>query len=253
MAAIFAIIAIYSQGIFAIVAISFFAKFANDSIMKDLDLENRKWLAEKLANAPRGTKGEVAAAMGKTPDVVTRIINFSGSGEIRSLTKAPELHALAKYFGELPPSLRVPAKEAPDPPERAGGREIVRVPLLDRVTAGKLRQPLSQIPHGRDYLLLTDLGRGNFFALTVDGDSMDRLVPNGARIIVDESDKTLVTGKAYVISNRGEASLKLWKPNPPRFAPSSFNPTYEPIYVKSKDAAEKMVVGRVRRAIITFE
>lgn len=215
--------------------------------MKDIDLENRRWLAAKLAEGPRGIKGSVAKAMGKNPDVVARIINFSGKGEIRNIG-VPELHALAAFFNDTPPGL-IGAREAPQPPERRS-HEVSRVRLLDGVPAGKLRPPLSQIPAGGEFLSLVDLGRGEFFALTVDGDSMDRLIPNGAKVIVDENDRTLVSGKPYVISNRGETSLKLWKPSPPRFAPWSFNPIHEPIYVKSKDAAEKMVVGRVKRAVV---
>jgi hypothetical protein len=79
---------------------------------------------------------------------------------------------------------------------------------------------------------------------------MDRIIPEGARVIVDEADRTLVSGKPYVISNRGETTLKLWKPSPPRWAPYSNNPIHEPIYVKNKEAAERMVVGRVKRAVL---
>lgn len=248
MAAIFAIIASYSQGIFAIVAISFFAKFANNSDMKDLDLENRRWLADKLRGGVRGIKGDVAKAMGKAPDVVARIINFSGKGETRNIS-VPELHALASFFNDTPPGL-VGSREIPPPPERRA-REVVRVPLLDRVTAGKLKAPVSQIPvEDVPLLAFADLGRGDFFALTVEGDSMDRIAPEGAMIVVNQADKTLVAGKPYVVSDRGAVTFKLWKPGPPRFAPFSFNPIHEPIYVKSKEAAEKMVVGRVKRAVV---
>ncbi|MBR1230234.1 hypothetical protein JQ600_35655 [Bradyrhizobium sp. AUGA SZCCT0176] len=248
MAAIFAIIAIYSQAIFAIVAISFVAIFANNRYMNDLDMQNRRWLAMKLQRAPRGVKGEVAKAIGKAPDAVTRIINLSGKGETRNIS-VPELHALAKYFNDLPPGL-IGAREVPPPPERRA-REVVRVPLLDRVSAGRLKAPISQIP-GEDVPLLAfaDLGRGDFFALTVEGDSMDRIAPDGATIVVNQADRQLVAGKPYVISDRGAVSFKLWKPSPPRFAPWSMNPAHEPIYVKTKEAAEKMVIGRVKRAVV---
>lgn len=248
MAAIFAIIAIFGQAIFAIVAISFFANFANTSDMSDLQLENRRWLASKLIGAPRGFKGEVAKAMGRKPDVVARIVNFSGKGETRNLS-VTELHALARFFNDPPPGL-VGAKEVPPHPERHA-REVVRVPLLDSVAAGKLKHPVSQLAlEDVPLLAFADLGRGDFFALTVDGDSMDRIAPDGATIVIDRSDRVLVAGKPYVVSDRGAASFKLWKPGPPRFAPYSTNPAHEPIYTKNKEAAEKMVVGRVKRAVV---
>jgi len=130
-------------------------------------------------------------------------------------------------------------------------KKIAEIPLLDKVTAGKLRASSSQIPvEDVPLLAFADLGRGDFFALTVDGDSMDRWSPDGSIIVVNQADRTLVSGKAYVISQRGEATFKMWRPDPPRFAPYSTNPSHEPIFVKSKADAEKLVVGRVKRTVL---
>ena len=79
---------------------------------------------------------------------------------------------------------------------------------------------------------------------------MDRLSPDGSVIIVNQADRTLVAGRAYVISRRGEATFKLWRSDPPRFAPCSTNPVHEPVFVKSKEAAQGMVVGRVKRTVL---
>jgi len=132
-----------------------------------------------------------------------------------------------------------------------GARGIQNIPLLDKVTAGRLKAASSQIPvEDVPLLAFADLGRGEFFALTVDGDSMDRWSPDGSIIVVNQADRTLVSGKAYVISQRGEATFKMWRPDPPRFAPYSTNPSHEPIFVKSKAEAEKLVVGRVKRTVL---
>lgn len=249
MAAIFAIIAIYSQAVFAIVAIYLFAKIANNSDMKDLDHENRRWLAGKFVGRPQGYKQEVADALGMTSTMLSRVINLGGR-EGRKL-KAEELRRAAEFFKDAPPSM-IGVKEVA-PPLSRGVRELVRVPLIDSVSAGRLRAPTSQIPvEDVPLLAFADLGRGEFFALTVEGDSMDRIAPEGATIVVNQADRTLVAGKPYVLSDRGEVTFKIWKPSPPRFAPASTNPVHEPIYVKSKDAAEKMVVGRVKRAVLDF-
>jgi SOS-response transcriptional repressor LexA len=129
--------------------------------------------------------------------------------------------------------------------------EVTQVPLLEKMPAGKLKQPMSQVPPG-DFpkLAFSGLGRGAFFALTVEGDSMDRIAPDGAVIIVDKSDTTLIAGKCYVVSGRSGLTFKVWKPNPPRWAPASTNPIHEPIFVKTKEAAQHMVVGRVKRAVV---
>jgi len=141
--------------------------------------------------------------------------------------------------------------EEPPAPQAATEADLRRIPLLDKVTAGKLRASSSQIPvEDVPLLAFADLGRGDFFALTVDGDSMDRWSPDGSIIVVNQADRTLVSGKAYVISQRGEATFKMWRPDPPRFAPYSTNPSHEPIFVRSKADAEKLVVGRVKRTVL---
>lgn len=138
-----------------------------------------------------------------------------------------------------------PRRPATDQPK------VVNIPLLDKVTAGKLRAPSSQIPvEDVPLLAFADLGRGNFFGLTVEGDSMDRVSPDGSTIVVNQADQTLVANKHYVISQRGEATFKMWRPDPPRFAPYSTNPVHEPIFVKSKAEAERLVVGRVKRTVL---
>lgn len=215
--------------------------------MNDLDEKDRQWLANKFTGAPHGAKQAAAKAAGISSTMLSRIINPTGK-EPRTI-KSQELRAFAAYFNDTPPSLiGIVAREVPPPPER---QAIVRVPLLDRVSAGKLRQPLSQIPmEDVPLLAFADLGKGDFIALTVEGDSMDRIAPDGATIIIDKTDTTLISNKPYVVADRGEVSFKLWKPNPPRFAPSSTNPSHEPIFVKTKEVAERMVVGRVKRAVV---
>ena len=55
---------------------------------------------------------------------------------------------------------------------------LARVPLLDWVSAGRLVPPTSQIPlEDVPLLAFADLGRGEFFALRVEGNSMDRVRP----------------------------------------------------------------------------
>lgn len=157
---------------------------------------------------------------------------------------AEEMLAIEEITGfPAPAALRSPAEDKP--------AKVAQIPLLDTVTAGKLRGSSTQIPVADVPLLaFADLGRGDFFALTVEGDSMDRVSPDGSVIVVNQADRTLVSGKPYVISQRGEATFKLWRADPPRFAPFSTNPVHEPIYVKSKSEAEKLVVGRVKRTVL---
>jgi SOS-response transcriptional repressor LexA len=126
---------------------------------------------------------------------------------------------------------------------------IVQVPLISSITAGRLVDRQSQIPVEEVPLLaFADLGSGDFFALRVEGDSMDRLVPDGSIIVVNRADRTLVPDKAYVFMRRGETTFKLWRPDPPHLAPHSWNGSHKPIFIKGKRDLE--VIGRVRRAVL---
>lgn len=128
--------------------------------------------------------------------------------------------------------------------------KITRVPVLDLVTAGKLKAPTSQVPvEDVPLLAFADLGRGEFFALNVLGDSMDRLSPEGSIIIVNKADRTLINGRCYVFSHRGETTYKMWQGGEPaHLAPYSTNPANKPIFFKNKRDLE--VIGRVKRTLL---
>jgi SOS-response transcriptional repressor LexA len=144
-----------------------------------------------------------------------------------------------------------------EPPAHAGlngtapsGRFVMRVvPLLSWVSAGELADPDSQIPTDEVPLLAyAELGRGDFFALDVKGDSMNRISPEGSRIVVNRAERTLVADAPYVFAVRGEATYKLWQPSPPHLEPFSTNPVHKPIFVRGR--ADMEVIGRVRRTTL---
>lgn len=216
--------------------------------MKDLQNEQRRWLIEQLDRRGRGSRLALANHLGLAHSAISRMTNL-GTGrqgsEVRDISLA-ELIGMAEFFGVEPPGLKMARTRAQQARERAEPR-ITRVHLVDSVAAGRLTAPMSQIPVDQaPVLAFADIGSGDFIALTVHGDSMDRISPEGSIIVVNKADRTLVSGKPYVFSHRGEVTYKLWRPDPPRLAPYSTNPSNEPIYLKSKADAEKMVVGRVR-------
>lgn len=129
-------------------------------------------------------------------------------------------------------------------------KKLQNVPLLDEVVAGKLKSPSSQIPvEDVPLLAFADLGRGEFFALTVSGDSMDRVSPEGSVIVVNKADRQLVNGRCYVFSYRGETTFKMWQGGDnPHLAPYSTNPANKPIFFKRKSDLE--VIGRVKRTVL---
>lgn len=147
------------------------------------------------------------------------------------------LRALAERFG-------VSVSEIIDEPAPT------KVPLVSWVSAGMLRA--SHPVYERDILRtvhVADLPAGDWIALEIDGDSMDRVAPPGAIILVDRADHDLVDGRFYVFGNQdtGEATFKRYRSKPDRLQPFSTNPDHESHYVNS----EVQVVGRVRQ-VITF-
>jgi SOS-response transcriptional repressor LexA len=157
----------------------------------------------------------------------------------------------ARAYGVMPGWLLT--GEGPKHPPRSPRDEtskVVMVPVLDWVSAGKLTEPGSQIPvEDVPLLAFADLGRGEFFALRVDGTSMDRISPHGSIIVVNRADRHLVAGKPYVFSLRGAATYKLWHPGDPAYLePSSWDSSNKPIFFKRRSDVE--VVGRVRRTLM---
>ena len=81
------------------------------------------------------------------------------------------------------------------------------------------------------------------FVVQVDGDSMDLVVSDGGRIVVDPNDLDLVTRKYYVIRNGdGETTFKQFLADPARLAPCSTNDNHKTIF-PGRD--EFTIVGRV--------
>lgn len=131
--------------------------------------------------------------------------------------------------------------------EIAERRFTGRVPILTWVSAGAMaRDDAQQEPIGE--IDASDLDpKGQWIALRVQGDSMDRISPPGSVIFVNLRDKRLVTNACYIITNGdGEATYKRFRANPPRFEPVSTNPAHEPIFPDGEPA----VIGRVRRSFI---
>lgn len=123
-----------------------------------------------------------------------------------------------------------------------------RAPLLSWVSAGRLfHQEGVKKSDVRRYVHLADLPRGDWIVLEVQGDSMDRIAPDGSFICVNLADHRTINDKFYVFATpEGEATFKRFRSGtPPRLQPFSTNPDHETIMM----AGETHIVGRVGRVI----
>lgn len=123
------------------------------------------------------------------------------------------------------------------------------VPIISWVSAGTLVQP-DIVLDGDDSPLIEVAGldaAGDWIALRVESDSMDRISPPESIILANRRDKRLVANACYVIADvDGKATYKRYRPNPKRFEPVSTNPAHEPIFPDN----DPLIVGRVRMTIL---
>lgn len=195
------------------------------------------------------------AAIGKSQVDLAKAVHMKQQG-INSITKGDverprKLREIADFLRTTQEFLLGETND-PTPPPVTFYRNLVPVPVISWVSAGKLADSEEPIPEDEGRVILVDdLGPGDFFGLKVDGDSMDRISPEGSVIIVNRRDRQLVSDKPYVFAVNGKSTFKLWHPaRPPEpfyLEPFSTNPRNRPVFA---DRKQLEVVGRVRRTIL---
>jgi SOS-response transcriptional repressor LexA len=125
----------------------------------------------------------------------------------------------------------------------------IEVPVIGWVSAGKVAD-VGQLEEV-DRIVVGNLAPGEYFATEIVGDSVDRIAPEGARIIVNAADRNPRDGNFYIFSHRGEPTVKRYRSRPVRrLEPFSTNPDHEPIFIGEKGWH---CVGRVVRSIIYLD
>ncbi len=159
------------------------------------------------------------------------------------------VEALARVLRVAPAWLRFGQGEMVEAKEDNAGIAL-DVPLVSWVSAGPLHiseavDEYADAPRvsGPDL----DAG-GDWIALRVEGDSMDRISPPESVIFVNRRDRRLVPNACYVIADEdGGASYKRWRPDE-GWTPVSTNPSHRPLAMRS--SADATIIGRVRLSIL---
>lgn len=189
-----------------------------------------QWVRDALAHAGM-SQAEMARRL---TDRLRREVDRSivNKMTISRGVEADELFAIADITG------------FPAPNDQSPG---INIPLFAGISAGALARD-SAADEALGTIHVCDLPQGDWIALKVQGDSMDRISPPDSVIFVDRSDKRLVPNGLYVIDDgEGNATYKRYRPGPPpRFEPVSVNPSLEPIFFEN----EPTIVGRVKRSQI---
>ena len=191
-------------------------------------------LADALRRRPSVSRTDLAKGADTSPQQITRLVN--GEREMTAL-----------WAEKLAPLLRISPEQLVFPSLRR-----FRAPLLSWVSAGRLAQQEGvKRSDVRKYVLLADLPKGDWVVLEVQGDSMDRIAPDGSFICVNLADQRVVNDKFYVFATPdGDATFKRYRAgNPPRLQPFSTNPDHETLQMSS----EMLIVGRAGRVINDLE
>lgn len=213
---------------------------SNKSVDERFVIDLHKRILERLEAVGKKAR-TVSIEAGGSPDLVRNIL--------RGKSKAPRGQSLTRLAEALGVSAEwlMTGDGNIAPPDKQAHDAKVRAPLISWVSAGVMAFPdVSEEMIG--WVEETGLDPdGDWIALRVVGDSMDRISPPESIIFVDRRDKVLVPNACYVISNGdGEATYKRFRPNPMRFEPVSTNPNHETIY----PTREPLIVGRVKKSII---
>lgn len=184
--------------------------------------------------------------LAKRADVAKQNVQRHRDGERRLTREWAERYS--PYVGESAERLVFHNKREPRAKATTPSSAPATVPLVSWVSAGRLAPTVPVMPQNvRKTLAVAGLPRGDWIALEVDGDSMDRIAPSGAIIFVDRSDNEPKNNRFYVFAAAdGDATFKRYRANPDRLQPFSTNPDHETI------PAEEgwMVLGRVRRVTL---
>lgn len=124
----------------------------------------------------------------------------------------------------------------------------IDVPLIPMISAGQLTTH-DGVTSFEDFPTISalDLPEGDWIALRVEGDSMNKISPPGSIIFVNRKDRRLVQNGCYVVSDElGNSTYKRYRQND--------DPPFQPASYHSVDAPELdgaiSIVGRVRRSVI---
>ncbi len=115
------------------------------------------------------------------------------------------------------------------------------IPLISWATASELTEtsPLSPSARAEAYIVTPPNSR-TFIALQVQGDSMNRVAPDGSIIIVNLSDRSLESGRYYVFKHHGDTTFKQFRTEPARLEADSTS-----TYATKFYSDEIEVIGRV--------
>ncbi|MDX3884063.1 MAG: LexA family transcriptional regulator [Sphingomonas sp.] len=178
---------------------------------------------------------EIAERLGVSVAQISRWENGHDnipSSRLPAVAKAYESNLGELFDGQEPVS---------GPTILEGAIPVAPIPHLGGVPAGNWREA---VRNSHRFIPAPQPGMpSDAYALTVEGDSMDKIVRDGATIIVDPTDLDLFDKRLFVVRNpEGEVTFKQYLEGPARLVPCSNNPEHRTIPI---GGGEFTILGRV--------
>ena len=166
----------------------------------------------------------------------------------RAVPRMGAIQRLSDHFG-------VPKSEIMGDDPHDGG--FVAVPLFGRIAAGEplemdAIEATGEIPPA----IFARYPRG--FLLTVTGESMNRILPNGCRALIEPCDEADRDGAPYAVCVNGyDATIKRVRKleNGFELSPDSTDPTFRPtVYDYGVDGTDRVtIIGRVVFYVLPYD
>lgn len=126
--------------------------------------------------------------------------------------------------------------------------EVMKVPIVGRIAAGTPREAFAQSSEYCDTPSSLLDGRTGCFWLVIAGNSMNRLFPDGALVLIDPSAEVRNGDVAAVFVNGDDATIKrvYFEGDSVRLHPESWDPEYKDRIIDRTDpeAPEFRTIGR---------
>ncbi|WP_454676649.1 LexA family transcriptional regulator [Achromobacter marplatensis] len=215
-----------------------------------LKLAYDHWKSDRRARGESGSQEVLAALLGfSTQSSVSQYINGRIPLNVNALVKFAA--ALQCQPEEISPDL---AKEilriAEAVPEDTDATEFIPIRRLDvRVSAGHGEVVLSEDEKSRlsfraDFLRSSGATPQHTVSVSVRGDSMEPLIPDGATILVNRGATSIINGKIYAFRQHDEVKVKrLYKGNGGFIARSENAAVYSDLHLSFEDPAIE-IIGR---------
>ncbi|MBA3576219.1 MAG: helix-turn-helix transcriptional regulator [Sphingomonas sp.] len=206
---------------------------------------DRRLVAKNLAESAAATKA------GLSNSAIRNMRRAVKAGKNQGAS-IKTIEALAPVLGTS--SAWLLEERGPEEGDGSIGAPIVEAKLISWISAGQIAQnPTVQIAD-LEYaptVYAPDLDpEGDWIALRVDGDSMNRISPHDSIIFVNRKDRRLVPNACYVIGDGdGGATYKRYRP-PNSWAPVSTNKAHQPFILPA--GVDPDIIGRVKKTILSM-